>query len=440
MLHGKVLPNLSRWSIFSSCLLIAGVCGLTTAFGLISPSLESDLHFSASEIALVASFGNLGTFSGFLAGLMIDELGPRRAVFIGSVFIWFGLFMIWMSVEKHIASSVASLCIFIYIAQLGSATMSQASSSTAMLIMPSSVHGEVASIAKAYYGIAGGVLSSIAGTFYADKESGFIFFASIFMPLGTAFGGLFLELLPENMISFDAEKQANISTSLKPYYTHFVVLVSMIVIATALYLSDSGGAIVQKLFGTIVIFWITSVVVLKYLYYPGSGIGTSNLSPEQFQEDCTPNYTESSMAHGLNGDSESEPVPHPLHTYTQPSIAQEEAINYEMQAHALAEARDAKVRGKHLNTKRDTAGEALDAHILPPELHDSQDCRVSTFRASLASQYQNKYGKDLNVSALYVLTLLRLMTLAVVGDVANWTVLCHFHHPSHTLRWLLTAD
>jgi MFS family permease len=403
MLHGKVLPNLSRWSIFSSCLLIAGVCGLTTAFGLISPSLESDLHFSASEIALVASFGNLGTFSGFLAGLMIDELGPRRAVFIGSVFIWFGLFMIWMSVEKHIASSVASLCIFIYIAQLGSATMSQASSSTAMLIMPSSVHGEVASIAKAYYGIAGGVLSSIAGTFYADKESGFILFASIFMPLGTAFGGIFLELLPENMISFNAEKQANISTSLKPYYTHFIVLVLVIVIATALYLSDSGGAILQKLFGTVVIFWITSVVVLKFLYSPGSsstGRGTPNISQERFQEDCTPNYTESSTAHGINGDSECEPVPHPLHTHTQPSIADEEAINYEMQAHALAEAHDAKVRAKHLNTQRGAAGEALDAHILPPELHDSQDCRVSTFRASLASQYQNKYGKDLNVSGL----------------------------------------
>jgi hypothetical protein len=95
---------------------------------------------------------------------MIDHLGPRKAVFIGSGFIWFGLFLIWLSVEKKIASSVSSLCIYIYIAQLGSATMSQGSSSTAMLIMPSAVHGEVASIAKAYYGIAEGVLSSIAGT------------------------------------------------------------------------------------------------------------------------------------------------------------------------------------------------------------------------------------------------------------------------------------
>jgi hypothetical protein len=83
------------------------------------------------------------------------------------------------------------------------------------------------------------------------------------MPLGTFFGGLFLELLPNNLISFDVEKKENISTSLRPYFIHFSVLV--------LVCPTRGGAAVRRTSGAIVIFWIMTVVLLKFIfYYPGS--------------------------------------------------------------------------------------------------------------------------------------------------------------------------
>lgn len=371
----------SRWHVLSSCLLIASVCGLTTAFGLLSPSFEGDLKFSPSEIALVASFGNLGTFSGFIAGLMIDNLGPRRAVFIGSVCIWFGMFFIWLSVEKTIASSVSSICVFIYIAQLGASTMSQASSSTAMLIMPSSAHGEIASIAKAYYGIAGGVLSSIAGTFYEDKEKGFILFASIFMPLATFFGGVSLDLLPDQFISFDVERKENIRTSLRPYYGHFGVLVTIILITASLYLSDnSGGPVVHQLFGAMVLVWVVSVLALRYVFYsPGSG------NPSEVEACRGTSGAPSDTADTLIRNNRS-------------SMIDEELIKYEMQAHALAEHQ----HNQSLNKQR-KSGSNLEDAILPRgsnsghEEFDHRISKISLFRASIASQYKSPYGEDLNV-------------------------------------------
>ena len=423
-------PIASRWVIFSSCLLVAGVCGLTTAFGLLSPSLEGDLDYSASEIALVASFGNLGTFSGFAAGLMIDHLGPRRAVFIGSGFIWFGLFFIWLSVEKIISSNVASLCIFIFIAQLGSATMSQGSSSTSMLIMPSCAHGEVASIAKAYYGIAGGVLSSIAGTYYEDKEKGFILFASLFMPLGTLLGGTFLDLMPEHMIPFEIEKVQKIATSFMPYYVHFAILVVFILITAALYMSDnSGGVIVHQFFGTIVIFLIIMVLSLKFLfYYPGSA-----------KEGETEEIVTAADSNAENGS--------PL---GRSSIIAEEVIKYEMQAQALAEhqlakqhATDHTVDGRKSNN--DLNAELMrssDTHSI--EDFDHRKSKMSQFRGSLAAQYKNKYGDDLTVRYNFdlradIYIMLTFLFYIVMGNATNRKILFNIFYSSHSLWWNIIA-
>jgi hypothetical protein len=137
------------WLAFSACLFIASSCGMTTAFGLLSPSLER-LDYSASNIALVAAFGNLGTFSGIVSGFIINSVGVRYALYIATFLVWFGLFFIWLSVTEAIPSGIASMCFYIYLAQLGAATTSQSSSSTSLTIFPTPLGFKIASISKAY--------------------------------------------------------------------------------------------------------------------------------------------------------------------------------------------------------------------------------------------------------------------------------------------------
>lgn len=294
----------SRWKIFSGCLFISGVTGLSnfhgcnnncityfnylffdlgmaTAYGLISPSLEEDLGLSPGEIALIGSFGNLGTFSGFVAGYLIDLVGPRRAVFIGSVAIWFGLFFIWLSVSKNIDSSVGALCLFIYVAQVGASTMSQAGSSTSMLIMPSESHGTVASLAKAYYGIAGAVLSSIAATAYDNDEKGFVLFASIFISVSTFVGGTLINFIRPENLSYSYERKRNIKVSFSPYYKHLVVLIIGILACAALYLSkNSGGNQFHQFVGSMVVIWMGCVLLIERVYFQPSDVKIDSFSEE----------------------------------------------------------------------------------------------------------------------------------------------------------------
>jgi MFS family permease len=244
---------------------------MATAYGLISPSLEEDLGLSTGDIALIGSFGNLGTFSGFVAGYLIDLVGPRRAVFIGSVAIWFGLFFIWLSVSKEIESSVGALCFYIFVAQVGAATMSQSGSSTSMLIVPSESHGTVASLAKAYYGIAGAVLSSIAATSYDGDEKGFILFASIFISVSTFTGGIFLNFIRPEKLSYNNEKKRNIRVSFAPYYQHLIILITAILVCAALYLSDnSGGTQFHQFVGSLVVIWLGCVLLIDHFFFQPS--------------------------------------------------------------------------------------------------------------------------------------------------------------------------
>jgi MFS family permease len=259
----------SRWQVLSACTFVAGIAGLTTAFGLISYSLENRLNFSPTEIALIGAFGNVGSFSGYLSGVLIDFAGVRNAMYVASSMVFFGLFLIWLSIEKYLPASVGSLCLLIYICQFGAATVSQGSSSTAILIFPVESVAQIAGLSKAYYGIAGAILSSIAGSYFLNADNAFILFATLFMSIGIACGGFFFNLLPANLIDFSYEFEHQIRTDLSPYLRHLLGLVSLIVIFAALDVSNLPSSWPSLAVATVIILWQMSLLLLPLISYNG---------------------------------------------------------------------------------------------------------------------------------------------------------------------------
>jgi hypothetical protein len=259
--------------------------------------------------------------------------------------------------------------------------MSQASSSTAMLIVPPEAHGYVASIAKAYYGIAGAVLSSVAATYFKDQDKGFILFASFFMSLATAFGGLFINLIPEDRIPFDEERKAGLRTDLVPYFWHFCGLILAILLTAALYLSDnSGGPAVHKLFGTLVLLWLFAVYAIQAIFY-------SKRQPES--------NPDSQVAIGtLNNPSDTVPAINGV-----ADAETEVVVVLEMKAEAMANT----MKGKSNSNQQ--SGIQLTDPILEHRGSNSStsvtndDNRGSlSARNSVAANYKLKHGQDLNVS------------------------------------------
>lgn len=394
--------------------------GMATAYGLISPSLEEDLGLSPGEIALIGSFGNLGTFSGFVAGYLIDLVGPRRAVFIGSVAIWFGLFFIWLSVSKRIESSVGALCFFIYVAQVGAATMSQSGSSTSMLIVPSESHGTVASLAKAYYGIAGAVLSSIAATAYDGDEKGFILFASIFISVATFTGGLFINFIRPEKLTYSFEKKRNIKVTFAPYYQHLIVLISAILVCAALYLSDSGGNQFHQFVGSLVVIWVGGVLFIDYIFYQPSS--------------ANPAVSTDSAANGTND----KPAPEGSMTINVESMIANEIRAAKSFAKILEKEQVKLERSKSLGEQSPSiSANSLGVELLDQEALSSQpsefrspsmdiDSDIDAMRkrsVSIAAVVPCKYGPDMTVRSSTYLRCSILMLYHLI-----FLITCMFIH------------
>jgi hypothetical protein len=84
-----------------------------------SPLLIDDLGFSQTGVDLIASIGNNGLYLSIFVGLGIEAFGIRAVVLCGGVFIFLGFFYIWLAVNEYISCSIATICIFFFIAQFG---------------------------------------------------------------------------------------------------------------------------------------------------------------------------------------------------------------------------------------------------------------------------------------------------------------------------------
>lgn len=243
--------------------------GLTSAFGLLSNVLQDKLNYSASEVALIASFGNFGSYSGFVSGYVIIALGAGLSIQLASVLMFGSLFCMWLSVTQAIPSTVASLCIYIFLAQIGASTISQGTLSSSVKSFPAGVRSQIASLAKSYYGIAGALLAVISSIFFASNGSAFILFCSLGIPLCTFYGGSQLHPLPSSMISFDFELSKHLMTSLSPYYNHFFILLLTSIVALVLSLSIDMHVVLMVVGGLLVaIFFAINLVPNAYYMVP----------------------------------------------------------------------------------------------------------------------------------------------------------------------------
>ena len=278
----------SRWLIISACSFGAGLTGITTAFGLISSSLQSKLEFSDASLALVASIGNVGSFSGFLSGIIIGYIGPKKAEFVSSLCLFVGLFLIWLSLAKVISSSVTAICIYVFITQFGAATASQASSSTSVLVFPVSEITTIASVSKAYYGLAGAIISCTAHSFFRSREVAFVLFASMFMACGVFVSGLFHSYLPfEVARSFDYEKLHRIRIDMNPFISHVIGTIAIVLAFGIADLVTAPLAVLEAI-SVLLLLWHASIFLCPLLCYaPGSATPseTTSASDPSIQSD-----------------------------------------------------------------------------------------------------------------------------------------------------------
>lgn len=179
-----------RWHAFAAVLFACSVAGTSYAFGIFSEIFKDRLGFSQVDLSLIGSLGSTGLYTGVLCGLAIEATGPKTVMLVGALLMALGNLYIWLAVQKLVIHSVPVVAVVNFFAQVGVACSSSTVTTVGIRIFPSEVRGQVAGIAKAYFGVAAAVLATIAAAFFHTESTDFILFVAIMLPVSQVLGAL----------------------------------------------------------------------------------------------------------------------------------------------------------------------------------------------------------------------------------------------------------
>lgn len=253
----------TRWQSFAGIALFVSVVGTTYAFGIFSSLLRTYLGYSQDELDLIASIGNNGLYLSLVAGFLIDRIGFKRVVRIGGVLIFVGFFYIWLAVQQHISSNMATISFFYFISQLGVCFHVAVAITVSVKLFPHSAHGGAIGLMKGYFGMSSAVLGDIAGGIFNNYPIEFLLFVAVFIPTISFYGVTQANILPPHLLDLSYEHRKGMYASLDPFIIHWSVLfLTLALVGYCEYAYDLD--FLQELVTMAMIF----IVVFSILYIP----------------------------------------------------------------------------------------------------------------------------------------------------------------------------
>ena len=165
----------SRWSTLSASLLMAALSGISYAFGLYSDALQDRLGFSQRTVDLIASFGQLGLWSTFPVGLLMELLSIRLIFVLASLCSGLGVLYIALALNKDVQSNAVSIAFMFYIANFGFAAFGNIGQSTCVRNFPASDRGKICGLFKSVLGLSAAVYALLfKGLFGANHVIAFL--------------------------------------------------------------------------------------------------------------------------------------------------------------------------------------------------------------------------------------------------------------------------
>lgn len=186
---------MSRWLSLASSLFLDASAGTGYAFGVYSIQIQNHLDFTQSEIDLVGTMGNLGTYTCFLGGVLFDRYGPKASGIFGVVLSFLGYFLLWAGVSKHVAHTPFMIGLYQFIWSHGASALDITVVSATVRNFPMNV-GAVVGLLKSFYGISGALVTRFYTSWYQPNAIKFLLFLTLFV---TILGGV--ALIPVTIVT-----------------------------------------------------------------------------------------------------------------------------------------------------------------------------------------------------------------------------------------------
>ena len=273
--------HFTRWQSFAGVCLYVSMAGTTYAFGVYSELLRTNLGFSQGGLDVVASVGNTGLYLSIIGGLILERYGLQFVVYFGGLLIFVGFFYIWLAVEGYVPADIASVSIFFFISQFGVCCHVSSAVTASVRLFPPESRGSAVGLVKGYFGLSSAVLSDFAGGYFHNAKAYFILFIAIAIPTVGIIGSSLANFIPAHAINFEFDRRKGVSTSLMPFFSHWMAMFSVLfIVGYSQYAFEFTG------WSALLMPTVLSILLLSILMIPGY-YGSRFLTDDEWHGICT---------------------------------------------------------------------------------------------------------------------------------------------------------
>jgi len=185
-----------RYVVLVAGMYFMSVAGSVYLFGVFATDLQVKLHYSDTQIALVGTLENVGTWLGVVPGLFYDKFGPQLTSLVGAILIFLGYFGMYLGSIGVISQNVLFIGISGAIMGQGSGWAYTSALNTNIKNFASRDRGKIVGILVCFYGLCGAIYTQIYRGFFQPNVSLFILFMAITFSSVVLFFGCLLTVQP----------------------------------------------------------------------------------------------------------------------------------------------------------------------------------------------------------------------------------------------------
>eukprot|EP01119_Soliformovum_irregulare_P006588 TRINITY_DN187_c1_g3_i1.p1 TRINITY_DN187_c1_g3~~TRINITY_DN187_c1_g3_i1.p1 ORF type:complete len:473 (-),score=113.64 TRINITY_DN187_c1_g3_i1:21-1439(-) len=196
--RGKPCIVFNRWIT-----LIAGICiciitGTSYMFAVFGPFIKANMHYTETQIQMVATIASISTYFGLLPGVMLDKLGPRVTGISHAVLLFVGYFFMWLALQHYIPSDFIVVGLFRCLAMLGSGGLYVIAVGANIHNFPARHKGKVVGALAAGLGLSSAIFTEIYSLFFHGNLMLFLLCLSAFLGIVGIVGTIFINYLPKD--------------------------------------------------------------------------------------------------------------------------------------------------------------------------------------------------------------------------------------------------
>ncbi len=179
--------SFSPWVSLAAGFLLQFLAGTPYLFGVYAGDLRSLFGVSQSQVQLLGTLLNIGTWVGFTGGFLLDRIGRVYTLVLGSCLMYLGYFILYCAAAGVAAGPDASFyplwCLMCFLAGQGVAYFSLIALKVNIRNFSPSQRGQVVGILQAAFGLSGGVFSIVRSAFFSTDVAGLLLFLSLACPV-----------------------------------------------------------------------------------------------------------------------------------------------------------------------------------------------------------------------------------------------------------------